>query len=105
MDPFLPTREPARTLYLAFQDEAFKRRSRPGLDWIELERKAVHEAACRYARENGWPEPTLEDVESAERYACGSIDYGAKWAYALERAMMDAQRSLQDQHRLRDAPA
>jgi len=30
----------------------------------------------------------MEDVTSAERYAMGSINYGAKWAYQLVRVMI-----------------
>jgi hypothetical protein len=107
MDPFLPIHEPARTIYMAFKEEASKRKTRPGLEWIELERKAVHAAACMYARDRGLKEPTLEDVESAERYACGSVDYGAKWAHALARTMMnpDNEQSFRYPRAARDAPA
>lgn len=86
-DPFLPRSEPARTLYLAFQAEAKHRKERTGAEWIEAERKAVWSAACGYAEEHGLPAPTMEQVERAERYAMGSVDYGAKWAYALATSM------------------
>ena len=86
-DPFEPTREPARTLYKAFQTEALKRRTRSVEEWVSSERLAVHSAAKAYARTHGLREPTLEEVARAERYAMGSIDYGAKWAYQVEAAM------------------
>lgn len=89
-DPFAPRHEPARSLYEAFQAEARLRKGRPLEVWIEAERHAVWRAACEYAQQHGWPEPALAQVESAERYAKGSADYGAKWAYTLERSMRPA---------------
>lgn len=89
-DPWEPRCEPARTLYLAFQDEATRRKGRSVEEWITAEREAVWKAACSYARTNGKPEPAIELVARAERYAMGSIDYGATWAYTLERLMAGA---------------
>lgn len=86
-DPFEPAREPARTIYLAFQNEARLRKGRTLATWIEAERKAVHAAAGEYARAHGMHAPTLDEVQAAERYAMGSVDYGAKWAFGVERAM------------------
>lgn len=34
--------------------------------------------------------PTLQQVERAERYAMGSVDYGAKWAYGVSEVMRAA---------------
>ena len=38
------------------------------------------------------PCPTMAEVESAERYAMGSVDYGAKWAYGVAHVMKEATR-------------
>jgi hypothetical protein len=32
-------------------------------------------------------EPTIQDVEAAERAACGHIDYSNKFAYGVAKAM------------------
>lgn len=92
-DPFQPSHEPARTLYEAFQQEARLRKSRPIAQWVEAERNAVFKAACDYARAHGLRAPTLEEVRAAEMYAMGSVDYGAKWAYGVERAMVPAKNA------------
>lgn len=86
-DFFRPRHEPARTLYDAFIAEAAKRKGRPLAEWLEAEPVAVWQAACTYARQHALKAPTLEDVKEAERYARGSADYGAKWAYVLARKM------------------
>ncbi|MDQ1090651.1 propanediol dehydratase large subunit [Xanthomonas sacchari] len=82
-DPFRPRSEPAMSIYDAFQAEAAKRKSRSVAEWIAAERDAVHRAATVAFKQAGLPAPTHEEVESAERYACGSIDYGSKWSYTL----------------------
>ncbi|MCW0399330.1 hypothetical protein NB700_001886 [Xanthomonas sacchari] len=82
-DPFRPRSEPATSIYDAFQAEAAKRKSRSVEEWIAAEREAVYRAATVAFKDAGLPAPTLEEVESAERYACGSIDYGSKWSYTL----------------------
>lgn len=87
-DPFEPSREPARTIYRAFQQEAAMRKGRSLQEWILAERQAVWEAAKTYAREHGLEAPSLKQIEAAERYAMGSVDYGAKWAWAVERHML-----------------
>ncbi len=88
-DPFEPRHEPARTLYLAFQNEARLRKGRSVEEWIRAERDAVFNAARVYAESNGMRVPTLADVEAAERYAMGSADYGLKWSLGVERAMRE----------------
>ncbi|MFK4706153.1 hypothetical protein ABIC83_002992 [Roseateles asaccharophilus] len=87
-DPWRPSRQPAQTLYDAFQAEAKHRKGRQLQDWIRLEREAVHRAACEYASQHGLARPSIETVERAERYACGSTDYGSKWAYTLTDLML-----------------
>ncbi len=89
-DPFRPRTPAAAAIYDAFQNEAAKRRSSPGLSWVELERTAVHRAACEQARLNGWPEPELQTIEAAERSAKGHIDYGMKWALYVVDSMRKA---------------
>lgn len=86
-DPFRPRREPAMSIYDAFQAEAGKRAGRPMDAWIQAEREAVWRAARDQAAKLGLRCPTLSDVESAERYAMGSIDYGKTWAYRLAESM------------------
>lgn len=89
-DTFRPTRQPARRIYDAFQDEAQHRDEREGLSWIGLEIDRVHKEACDYARENDLPEPTREQIEVEERQACGHCDYGSKWAYGVARLLLNA---------------
>lgn len=90
-DPFRPRHEPARTIYDAFQAEAKRRKERTVEEWVRAERDAVWRAARDYAQQHELTIPTMAQVESAERYAMGSVDYGAKWAYQVERHMMGAQ--------------
>lgn len=86
-DPFRPHGQPAQAIYDAFQAEASQRRKRTLDEWIRMEREAVHKAACQYAEQHGLAPPTVEAVEDAERYARGSVDYGAKWAYVVASHM------------------
>jgi len=86
-DPFRPRREPALSLYLAFQGEASKRCGRTVAEWSAAEVTAVYEAAIRLAPLHGLREPTRQDVESAEAYARGSIDYGLTWVTTLINAL------------------
>lgn len=46
----------------------------------------LHEAAHQ-AQLLGLRVPSMEEVVSAERYAMGSVDYSAKWAYCVAEAM------------------
>ena len=84
-----PLRDPARAIYDAFQAEAAQRAARTGLEWVELERMAVWRAARDYAQQHGLHVPTLDQIQRAEIYAAGSADYGAVWAYQVERAMQE----------------
>lgn len=86
-DPFRPHQQPAQAIYDAFQSEAAHRRARSLDVWPRLEREAVHKSACQYAEHYGLTKPSMQDVEDAERYARGSIDYGAKWAYVVASHM------------------
>lgn len=85
--PFCPSSQPAQAIYDAFQAEAVHRRERKLDDWIRCEREAVYRAACLCAEQHGLAKPTMQDVEPAERYALGSADYDAKWAYGLAAHM------------------
>ena len=82
-DFFRPKRNPAQLIYDTFQKEAENRKKCSVEEWIKNERKAVFEAAKKYAEENGLIVPTLEQIEVVENYAMGSVDYGAKWAYKV----------------------
>lgn len=53
------------------------------------ELNAVHRVATVQAQILGLNEPTLEQVENAERDASGSIDYGLKWALGVVSAMKE----------------
>lgn len=91
-DIFKPRQEPARSIYQAFQLEAGKRRGRSIEEWIAAEEDAVLGEGVIQAVSHGLKPPTLEDVVQARRYAIGSIDYGAKWAYCLVATMRRAQK-------------
>jgi len=80
-------------IYDAFQIEAEKRQGRSIEEWQEAERQAVLNAATVAATQMGLRAPTLADVVAAEQYACGSVDYGAKWAYGVVDRMVDHARS------------
>jgi hypothetical protein len=85
-DIFEPHCEPARSIYLAFQREAAKRGGRGIGEWMQAEREAVFREAEKQAHELGHMGlrcPTMDEVIAAERYASGSINYGAKWAYGV----------------------
>lgn len=86
-DIFRPHFDPARTIYDAFQAEAEKRPTRTCDEWIEAERQAVWRAARDYAQQHGMRVPTMAEVESAEQYAMGHVDYGSKWSYGVVEAM------------------
>jgi len=86
-DIFRPTHEPARTLYDVFQAEALKRDKRSYDEWSMMERMAVWRAARDYAQQHGLRVITLAEVEKAEEYAIGHVDYGAKWAYRVAEAL------------------
>lgn len=86
-DIFRPPREPARTLYDVFQEEAAHRKGRSVEEWQRAERLAVWKAARDYAQQHGLRVPTMEDVEQAETCASGHVDYGAKWAYGIAESI------------------
>ena len=86
-DPFEPRQEPARSIYLAFQDEARKRKTRSVPEWVAAERARVHEQAQEQARRLGLRAPSLEEVRLAEVSAKGHIDYGLKWALRVSEFM------------------
>ena len=86
-DIFEPRNEPAKSIYTAFQNEAANRKSRSVTEWVKAERDAVFREAAHQAQKLGLRCPTMDEVASAERYAMGSVDYGAKWAYGIVDAM------------------
>jgi hypothetical protein len=90
-DPFRPRSEPALTLYEAFQTEAKNRKGRTFSEWSAAESMAVWQAARDYAQAHGLTVPTLAQIKSAECYAMGSVDYGAKWAFQVARTMREKQ--------------
>lgn len=92
-DVFRPRTDPARAIYDAFQDEAEHRKGRTVEQWLAAEIDAVHREATRQAEKFGLAAPTTEMVRSAEVYASGSVDYGAKWAYTLVEAMHRASKA------------
>lgn len=92
-DIFEPKHESARSIYLAFQTEAAKRKERSVEEWIKAEREAVFREAVHQAQKLGLRAPTIAQVIDAERYAMGSIDYGAKWAYCIVKIMQTQQGS------------
>lgn len=86
-DPFRPRVEPAGAIYDAFQNEAAKRKERKFEEWVAAEIQAVLGCAVEQAQKYGLRAPTREEVERAERYAMGSVDYGAKWSFGVVEAM------------------
>ena len=89
-DIFCPTKNPARSLYLALAQESEKRAGRSVDEWILAERQAIlREAQIQAAWITGLRAPTMEEVETAESCACGHVDYMAKFAYGVQRAMME----------------
>lgn len=88
--PFRPSQEPARAIHDAFQREADKRKGRSVDVWIAAELEAVFEAARLAAGQHGLRPLSMDEIKSAERYARGSADYGAKWAYTVVDAMRRA---------------
>jgi hypothetical protein len=86
-DIFEPKHEPAKSIYAAFQAEAAKRKGRSVDEWIKAERSAVFLECVHQAQLLGLHTPTLDEVAAAERYAVGSIDYGAKWVNQLVHVM------------------
>ena len=81
-DVFRPRYQPAQTIYDAFQAEAAHRHGSVE-EWIERERLVVWRTARDYAQQHGLRVPTMDQIERAERSACGHVDYGAKWAYRV----------------------
>lgn len=86
-DIFQPRTEPAKSIYAAFQAEASFRDSRSIEEWQAAEVKAVFREAIIQAQILGLAEPTIGDIQRAERCAFGSIDYGSKWAVNVANAM------------------
>jgi hypothetical protein len=67
--------------------EAEHRRSKPLKQWIADERLAMWSSACDFARQQGLRVPRLDEVELAERLACGHVDYARKWSLGIAEAM------------------
>ncbi len=86
-DIFEPRHEPAKSIYLEFQAEAKKRKGCSVDEWIKAERDAVYRECVHQAQRMGLAAPSMDAVAAAERYAMGSVDYGAKWAYQLVNVM------------------
>ncbi|WP_432263502.1 hypothetical protein [Cupriavidus sp. TMH.W2] len=92
-DVFEPKREPARSIYNAFQNEAAKRKGRRVEEWMDAECDAVFRESVHQASKLGLRVPSRDEVVRAERYAMGSVDYGAKWAHGIVEAMKAAPRA------------
>lgn len=86
---FRPKTEPARSIYDAFQTEAKNRPNCHYSEWIEAERVVVWQVARRWAKENEIVPLSLKEIERAEDYASGHVDYGAKWAYRVAEMLQD----------------
>lgn len=71
-DVFRPRDDPARLIYDTFQDES-----------INSESMAVWQAACDYSKANVLQVPTFAQVERAQQYAQGSVDYGVSVGLCL----------------------
>lgn len=86
-DFFEPSTLPALSIYKAFRKESMKRAGRVETEWREAEITAVHDEALVQAQKHGLCAISRDQVIRAERYAVGSADYGAKWAYKVVDAM------------------
>ena len=53
-DVFEPRNEPAKSIYLAFQAEATKRKARQVEEWVKAERAAVHRECLHQAQKLGF---------------------------------------------------
>lgn len=89
-DIFEPRNEPARSIYLAFQAEAKKREKRTPEEWQQKEIESVFETARTLAITRGETVLTISEIEEAQCYATGHIDYGAKWAYRVAEKMRNS---------------
>lgn len=86
-DIFRPEHQPAKRIYDVLKKETKHREKRKGFTWIEREIKAVHKAACAYARENGIPEPTIEQIEKEAEIASKCYHYESKWVYGVAQLL------------------
>lgn len=86
-DFFEPQHQPAKDIYLAFQDEAAKRKGRKVEEWRDAEASAVWRKAAELSSQMNLRAVTLEEVMTAERSAYGSADYGSKWALRVAESM------------------
>lgn len=89
-DPIRPTRDPARSIYDAFQAESAKRAGRSIDEYVTAEREAVLRESISQARRLRLQPPTMGEIIAAEQNAYGSADYGAKWAYGVVDAIRRA---------------
>lgn len=90
-DVFQPRTEPARSIYNAFQREAGKRIGRSAEESLGAELEAVFRESANQAHQLGLRSPSMDEVASAERYARGSVVYGARWAYRVVELMYKAE--------------
>lgn len=86
-DVFEPRFEPARSVYLSFQEEAAKRHGRTVEEWMAAEIQAVYQEALKQAVALGLRALTLAEIQAAQRSASGHVDYGAQWAYRISDLM------------------
>lgn len=86
-DMFRPHSEPARSIYDAFQAAAARRDEIGYPDWLRHEREVVHQVVLEQALKHGLRPLSLEEVEAAEFYAMGAVNYGATWAARLVELM------------------
>lgn len=87
-DPFRPRGAVAAAIYDALLAETGKRKTRPGLTWIDLELNAVHAAVVEQARIHGWTAPTKERIQQIERSAMGHVDYASKWSHYVAEELV-----------------
>jgi len=80
---FRPHFEPARTLYDALVAEQEYRSVCESDEWIENERNAIHQAAIKWAEQNGVKPPSVEDLFRIETTSSGHVDYTSKYAYGV----------------------
>ena len=88
MNDHLQPLQPAKMIHDAFQKEVKKRDGRSMEEWIAAERQVMWLVARSWSLLYGYSVLSLEDIEEAENYGLGHVDYGAKVAYKIAEKIL-----------------
>jgi len=87
-DVFRPQREIPQRIYDAFQNQATVRPTFERIEEaFEAEEDAVWKEARKISQEKGLRVLTISEIKECQITAQGHTDYGAKWAYAIEKKL------------------